>query len=145
LIVVPIEESFLYVEPIYLLAEQIQIPQMQRVIVAYGERVAMKKTLRQSLNTVMGEQVMQTRQKALAAMQKTATQAQAAAPGQVEELQKAKKLIEEARGALQEGDFATFGDRFKELEQVLDDIPLPDTTGAVPPAPSSGAGTSGGS
>ncbi|MFB6273889.1 MAG: UPF0182 family protein [Salinibacter sp.] len=158
LIVVPIEESFLYVEPIFLLAQQLQIPQMQRVIVAYGERVAMKKTLRQSLNTVMGEQVMQTRQKALAAMQQMAGQAQAAAPGQVEELQKARKLIEEARDALQEGDFATFGDRFKELEQVLNDIPLPtdttgagmsvpssDTTSAGPAAVSPGAETGGGS
>ena len=133
LIVVPIEESFLYVEPIFLIAENIQIPQMQRVIVAYGERVAMKQTLRQSLNTVMGEQVMQTRQDALATMQQTARQAQAAAPGQVEGLQRAKTLIQEAREALRSGDFATFGDRFEELEQELDDIPLPDTTGAVPP------------
>ncbi|MFB6278375.1 MAG: UPF0182 family protein [Salinibacter sp.] len=137
LIVVPIEESFLYVEPIYLIAEQIQIPQMQRVIVSYGERVAMKKTLRQSLNTVMGEQVMQTRQQAVAAVQKAAKQAQAAAPGQVEELQRAKELIQEARKALQGGDFATFGDRFDELQQVLDDVPLPDTTQAVPPTPTS--------
>ena len=142
LIVVPIEESFLYVEPIFLIAENIQIPQMQRVIVAYGERVAMKQTLRQSLNTVMGEQVMETRQEALASMQQVAGRAQAAAPGQVEELQRAQELIQQARTALQDGDFAAFGDRFNELEQVLNEIPLPDTTG-VPP--SSGTGMSGGS
>jgi uncharacterized membrane protein (UPF0182 family) len=93
----------------------------------------MKKTLRQSLNTVMGEQVMQTRQDALATMQQTARQAQAAAPGQVEELRRAQDLIKEAREALQGGDFAAFGDRFSELEQVLNDIPLPDTTAAPPP------------
>lgn len=134
LIVVPIEESFLYVEPIFLLAQQVQIPQMQRVIVAYGERVAMQPTLRQSLNTVMGEQVMQTRQQALAAVQQAATRAQAAAPGQVEELQRAQELIQQARESLQDGNFAEFGDHFNELEQVLNDIPLPDTTGTVPPA-----------
>jgi uncharacterized membrane protein (UPF0182 family) len=137
LIVVPIEESFLYVEPIYLLAEQIQIPQMQRVIVAYGERVAMEQTLRQSLNTVMGEQVMQTRQEALAAMQQTAQQAQAAAPpGQVEDLKRAQELIQKARTALQDGDFAGFGNRFDELEQILNDMPLPsDTTRPAGPPP----------
>jgi uncharacterized membrane protein (UPF0182 family) len=140
LIVVPIEESFLYVEPIYLLAEQIQIPQMQRVIVAYGERVAMEKTLRQSLNTVMGEQVMQTRQEALATMQQTARQAQAAAPpGQVENLQRAQELLQEARTALQEGDFAGFGTRFDELEQVLNDIPLPTDTTVTGGAPTGAA------
>ncbi|PSQ89110.1 MAG: UPF0182 family protein [Bacteroidetes bacterium QH_2_63_10] len=141
LIVVPIEESFLYVEPIFLIAEQIQIPQMQRVIVSYGDRVAMKNTLRQSLNTVMGEQVVETRQDALASMQQTARQAQAAAPGQVEELQRAQDLIQQAREALQGGDFAAFGDRFNELEQVLNDMPLPDTTGAGAVPPPTGAVT----
>ena len=134
LIVVPIEESFLYVEPIFLIAENIKIPQMQRVIVAYGERVAMEKTLRQSLNQVMGEQVMQTREEMLAGMEQAATAAQAAAPQQVEGLQRAKDLIQEAREALQAGNFAQFGNRFNELEQVLDDVPLPDTTTAPTPA-----------
>ncbi len=133
LIVVPIEESFLYVEPIFLVAEQIQIPEMQRVIAATDQQVAMERTLRQSLNSVMGEQVVETRDDALAQLEQAAGAAQAAAPEQVEGLQRAKTLIQEARDALQSGDFATFGDRFEELEQELDDIPLPDTTGAVPP------------
>jgi len=139
LIVVPIEESFLYVEPIYLIAQQIQIPQMQRVIVSYGNRVAMKKTLRQSLNTVMGQQVVQTRQQAVAAVQKAAKQAQAAAPQQVEELQRAQELVQEARKALESGNFADFGSRFEELEQVLDEVPTPDTTGTVPIPDTTGA------
>ena len=134
LIVVPIEESFLYVEPIYLIAEQIQIPQMQRVIVSYGDRVAMERTLRQSLNTVLGEQVMETRQEALASMQRQAGAAQRASTEQIEELEEAKTLIQEARTALQDGNFAQFGDRFDELEQVLNNVPVPtDTT--TPPAP----------
>jgi uncharacterized membrane protein (UPF0182 family) len=138
LIVVPIEESFLYVEPIFLIAQNIEIPQLQRVIVAYGDRVAMKPTLRQSLNTVMGESVMQTRQQAVAAaaQQAAAGAAQAApSPEQTEKLRRAQSLIQEARQALRDGDFASFGTRFDELEQLLDDLPVPDTTGAVPPAP----------
>ncbi len=133
LIVVPIEESFLYVEPIFLIAEEIQIPEMQRVIAATDQRVAMKQTLRQSLNSVLGEQVVETRQQALAQMEQAAGAAQAAAPQQVEGLERAKELIQEARSALQNGNFAEFGDRFGELEEVLNDVPLPDTTTA--PAP----------
>jgi hypothetical protein len=121
------------VEPIFLVAEQIQIPEMQRVIAATDQQVAMERTLRQSLNSVMGEQVVETRDDALAQLEQAAGAAQAAAPEQVEGLQRAKSLIQEARSALQSGDFATFGDRFEELEQQLNDIPLPDTTGAVPP------------
>jgi uncharacterized membrane protein (UPF0182 family) len=145
LIVVPIEESFLYVEPIFLVAEQIQIPEMQRVIAATDQRVAMERTLRQSLNSVMGEQVVETRDDALAQLEQAAGAAQAAAPEQVEGLQRAKTLIQEAREALQSGDFATFGDRFEELEQELDDVPLPDTTGAASPPTGTVQGTSGGS
>jgi uncharacterized membrane protein (UPF0182 family) len=133
LIVVPIEESFLYVEPIFLIADEIQIPEMQRVIAATDQDVAMKRTLRQSLNDVLGEQVVETRDQALAKMEQAAGAAQAAAPQQVEGLERAKELIQEARQALQNGDFATFGERFDQLEQELEDVPLPDTTQAVPP------------
>ena len=143
LIVVPIEESFLYVEPIFLIAENIKIPQMQRVIVAYGDRVSMQKTLRQSLNVVMGEQVVQTRQQALASMERAAGAAQRAAPGQIEELERAKELIQEARSALQAGDFAQFGDRFNELEEVLNEVPVPDTSAApAPTVPATDTATS---
>jgi uncharacterized membrane protein (UPF0182 family) len=132
--VVPIEESFLYVEPIFLIAENIKIPQMQRVIVSYGDRVAMKQTLRQSLNTVLGEQVMETRQEALADMQQAAGAAQTASPQRIEELERAKDLIQKARTALQDGNFAQFGERFNELEEVLNEVPVPDTTGTSAPA-----------
>lgn len=134
LIVVPIEESFLYVEPIFLIAEEIQIPEMQRVIAATDQRVAMERTLRQSLNAVMGGQVMETRQQALAEMEEVTGAAQAAAPQQVEGLERAKELIQEARDALQAGDFGRFGDRFNELEDVLQDVPLPDTSAVSPPS-----------
>ncbi|PSQ96056.1 MAG: UPF0182 family protein [Bacteroidetes bacterium SW_9_63_38] len=142
LIVVPIEESFLYVEPIFLVAEEIQIPEMQRVIAATDQRVAMKQTLRQSLNSVLGEEVVETRQKALANMQQAAGAAQRASPQRIEELEEAKDLIKKARTALQDGDFAQFGERFKKLENVLNEVSLSDTTTApAAPTPSSGVDT----
>jgi uncharacterized membrane protein (UPF0182 family) len=99
----------------------------------------MERTLRQSLNSVLGEQVVETRDQALAQMEQAADAAQAAAPEQVEGLERAKGLIQEARQALQDGDLATFGERFDELEQALENVPLPDTTQAVPPTPTSEA------
>ena len=46
LLVVPIENSILYVSPLYLRAESGQLPELKRVIAAYGDRVVMEETLR---------------------------------------------------------------------------------------------------
>jgi hypothetical protein len=52
LLVIPIENSLLYVEPLYLEAEQNQLPTLVRVIVAYGNRIVMAETLEQALAAV---------------------------------------------------------------------------------------------
>ena len=52
LLVIPIEESLLYVEPLYLEAEQNRLPILARVIVAYQNRIAMGETLDQSLQAI---------------------------------------------------------------------------------------------
>ncbi|MDJ0697968.1 UPF0182 family protein [Mastigocoleus sp. MO_188.B34] len=52
LLVIPIEQSLLYVEPVYLRAEQAQLPELKRVIVAYGDQVVMQETLEQSLAAI---------------------------------------------------------------------------------------------
>jgi hypothetical protein len=48
--VIPIENSFLYVVPLYLKAEGTNFPQLKRVIVATGDRVVMEPTLDESLS-----------------------------------------------------------------------------------------------
>ena len=45
LLVVPIENSLLYVSPLYLRAKTGQLPELKRVIAAYGDRVVMEETL----------------------------------------------------------------------------------------------------
>jgi hypothetical protein len=54
LLVLPMEGSVLYVEPVYLQAEQAQMPELARVIVVYGERVVMERTLEEALAVVFG-------------------------------------------------------------------------------------------
>jgi uncharacterized protein len=52
LLIVPIEKSLLYVEPLYLEATQNQIPTLVRVIVAYENRIVMAETLPEALNAI---------------------------------------------------------------------------------------------
>ncbi|MGH6889826.1 MAG: UPF0182 family protein [Rhizomicrobium sp.] len=49
LLVVPIENSILYVTPLYLRAQSGQMPELKRVIAVYGDRVVMEKTLADAL------------------------------------------------------------------------------------------------
>jgi uncharacterized membrane protein (UPF0182 family) len=49
LLVVPIEHSILYVSPLYLRAQSGQLPELKRVIAAYGDRVVMEETLGEAL------------------------------------------------------------------------------------------------
>ena len=58
---IPINQSFLYVEPLYLIAKETNIPQLRRVIVAHADLVAMEPTLEQALQrgdwTAFGNQM----------------------------------------------------------------------------------------
>jgi len=55
LLVIPIENSILYVSPLYLRAEQGHLPELKRVIAAYGEHVVMKETLAEALAALFVE------------------------------------------------------------------------------------------
>ncbi|HAX88538.1 MAG TPA: hypothetical protein DCY91_20295, partial [Cyanobacteria bacterium UBA11370] len=52
LLVIPIERSLLYVEPLYLEAEQNSLPTLVRVIVVYENRIVMAETLEQALQGI---------------------------------------------------------------------------------------------
>ncbi|QCS48725.1 UPF0182 family protein [Picosynechococcus sp. PCC 11901] len=52
LLVIPIEQSLLYVEPLYLEAEENSVPTLARVIVVYNNQIVMSRTLETALNTI---------------------------------------------------------------------------------------------
>jgi uncharacterized membrane protein (UPF0182 family) len=54
LLVVPIERSLVYVEPLYIAAEKGQLPELKRVIVGFGDRIAMEETLEGAMARVFG-------------------------------------------------------------------------------------------
>ncbi|MBI2208744.1 UPF0182 family protein [Candidatus Woesearchaeota archaeon] len=114
LIVIPIEKSFLYIEPVYLKASATgALPQFKRVIVAYDDKVTMQETLEDALNVVFSGKAMQKQSEKI--RQET---------GKVlvtleEKFAKASQLYEEAQAALQQGDFAAYANKIEELGKVL--------------------------
>jgi uncharacterized membrane protein (UPF0182 family) len=57
LLVIPAEDTLMYVEPLFLQARQSQLPELKRVIVASGARIAMEETLEAALAQVVGRAV----------------------------------------------------------------------------------------
>ncbi len=54
LLAIPIEKSLLYIQPLYLAAEKGSLPELKRVIAAFGNQIAMRETLDESLQDLFG-------------------------------------------------------------------------------------------
>jgi len=52
LLIIPIEQSLLYVEPLYIEAEQNSLPALTRVIVIYENQIVMAETLDEAINAI---------------------------------------------------------------------------------------------
>jgi hypothetical protein len=114
LLAIPIEESLLYVQPLYLAAERGRLPELKRVIVAYGNRIAMDETLEASLQQLFGARP------AAAGAAPSATGAPAAATGVPPRLAaEALEHFTRARERFGRGDFAGFAEDLRKLEDAL--------------------------
>ena len=133
LLVIPIEEALVYVQPLYLRAEGGRIPELKRVIVALENRVAMEATLEAGLQRLLGGAASTLATDAPAdtgldvappAAPDDTTAAPTAATGAVavpaELLQQALRHHERARAAQRAEDWATYGAEMRRLGEVLE-------------------------
>src|SRR5437879_11823986 len=54
LLIIPMENALMYVEPLFLQAERSQLPELKRVIVASGPRIVMEETLDAAVARLLG-------------------------------------------------------------------------------------------
>ncbi len=119
IIVVPIQESLLYIEPLYLRQRSTRggLPELKRVIVAYGNRIAMRETLDQALSTIFSFE------SSLALQSSTIVDGmEVLSPRRATLNELAKRAVsqyEEARNYLQAGNWAGYGESLQQLENVL--------------------------
>jgi len=104
LIAVPIENSFMYVVPLYLTAEGTDFPQLKRVIVISGDKVAMEPTLDEAIQSVFGTLQPQ-----------NSVQASSRQP----ELGQARTQFDDAQKAMQLGNWGDFGKSMEALKRLL--------------------------
>ena len=116
LLVIPIHQSFLYVEPLYLKAEQSELPELKRVVVSNGERIAMEETLGEALASVFGQT-----DPGLSVSSKMASSPVTETDSDWGELaSEALRRFRRSQERLRVGDFAGYGTEVKEVESVLE-------------------------
>jgi len=121
--VIPINDSIVYIQPLFLQAEQTAIPELTRVIVAYSDKVEMERTLEAALLKVFGETAPTT--------ETTGTPEPSSGGGTpAEDAALAARLYREAVAAQRAGDWATYGAKIAELGQVLERLAAGETTAA---------------
>ncbi len=121
LLVIPIEQSLLYVQPLYLQAEGGKIPELKRVIVAYQNQVVMRETLDGALSELFGGSSTD-RPREVSLPVAAGTEPPAAALGaEIQALvEEARQRYEAAMEAQRAGDWARYGDEIKRLGELLE-------------------------
>lgn len=111
LLVIPIENSILYVTPLYMRAEYGHLPELKRVIAAYGERVVMRETLPEALSALF----------AGPAVAPVTPGVEKEAPG-TGSAQEALDRYNRAMERLKSGDWAGFGAQMNAMRGVLEQL-----------------------
>jgi uncharacterized protein len=123
LMVIPVEESLVYVQPLYLRAESVRIPELRRVIVAAGDRIAMEPTLEASLARIFGEALAGGLKSPIPEAKPGETPAPTqAAPPPANLADQLKQHYDRAMQAQREGDWARYGEEIKRLGAVIDQM-----------------------
>lgn len=126
LLVIPIEESLIYVQPLYLRAEGGRIPELKRVIVAHESRVVMEESLEAGLARLFGGEGQLLARREAPEPAPTRPAANVAATSEI--VQRAVAHYERARAAQRADDWATYGEEMRLLGEALREIDAAGTS-----------------
>ncbi|MFH1638997.1 MAG: UPF0182 family protein [Chloroflexota bacterium] len=112
LLLIPLATSKLYVEPVFLQADSGGLPELKRVIVAAGEKIAMRPTLEESLAVIFGAKV--------SPVEPEAKPGEALPPDIISLIAEAQRHYDQAQEYLKTGDWSGYGDELKQMQSVLE-------------------------
>lgn len=113
LLIVPVDSSLLYAEPLYLEAQASAIPQLERVVLVRGDQVVMERTMSGAVAALTGGAP------PVPANGSRPEAAPAATVAESPALTRARRILREADERLRAGDWAGFGAAWQELRELL--------------------------
>ncbi len=116
LIVVPVAGTLVFVEPLFLEAQSAAIPQLERVILAMGDRVVMQPSVDAAVQALLGGSGQTS--------EETDSESPTG-PAGIDSglLLSARRMMEQAEAFLRAGDWAGFGRAWETLRQTLESLP----------------------
>jgi uncharacterized membrane protein (UPF0182 family) len=123
LVILPIEGSLLYVQPLFIQAENVGNPELKKVALVLGEEVVLGDTFDDALNDLFdldAEPEPEPSPSGSPSPEPSPTKGGGGTDAQLERLlAKAGRLYEQAQAALAEGNFGEYGDLIERLGAVL--------------------------
>jgi len=116
-LIIPIENTLLYVEPLYVQATNSPFPELKRVIVASQNKVVMRPSLDEAIAALVGSGAPST-------TAPTTSQGVQPASGGTDTVRAADALAhyQRAQDALKTGDFATYGNELAQMQKILQQL-----------------------
>ncbi|MFC1728202.1 UPF0182 family protein [Nanoarchaeota archaeon] len=105
LLVIPIDDSLLYIEPLYLQSEQGQLPELKRVLVSDGTSVVMEEDLATALGVLLGRRPASTQEEFVP---------------EENLAQQANEYYQSVLESMDRGDWAGIGENLDKLGQTLE-------------------------
>jgi len=115
MLVIPIEKSLLYVQPLFLAADKAGLPELKRVIVAFGDQVVMEDNLELALQRLFGKG--KTIEAAVLTEPTAGPKATASSSNPL--AREAMAVYEKAVNLQRQGNWAGYGEEMKKLEQII--------------------------
>jgi uncharacterized membrane protein (UPF0182 family) len=119
LLVIPVGSSNLYLEPVYLQSEQSPLPELQRVVVATGNRIAMEPTLEAALAKLFASEPAST---GAVGRPESSTGTAALSPAAAALARTAREHLDRAREAQRSEDWARYGQELRALDETLREL-----------------------
>ena len=121
-IIIPIKDSLLYVEPLYLRAQgKNSIPEMKRVIVGYGDKIVSAESIDLAIQKIFNY-TSNTQVPTPTPNGTTTTPQQPATKASAEQIKQAKDLYQKALDAQKAGDWSKYGDYIKQLGDLINEM-----------------------
>jgi len=119
MLVIPIDESLLYVQPVYISADDNStgtgIPEFKRVVVSFDGRIKMRDTLEEALTAIFGESA------GIGPDEPTQPPSGTVDEQVAELLQQAADAFQAADAALRRGDIVTWTEKIDEAQSAVEE------------------------